>query len=315
MTRPDPAHIAIVSPVYEERDNVVELVDQLEYTFATMERVRLSILLVNDGSQEDTTRILDTLAESRPHVSVLHLSRNFGHQAALTAGLDAVDADAAITMDSDLQHPVELVPELVRRWRDGADVVHTVREGRQEGLFKRGSSAVYYRLMGWFSPTPVIPAAADYRLFDRKVLGVLRTMKERARFLRGMSTWVGFASAQVPFTVAPRFSGRTKYTLQKMVRLGLDGLVSLSSWPLYASFYLGIAVSLASVGYLAYVLHAYFVAQVTVPGWSSLMGTLLLVSGVQIMLMGVIGLYLGRVYEEVRGRPSYIVARRNDGLT
>ena len=312
-SRPNPAHVAVVSPVYEERENVIELVDRLEETFADIDGVRLSVLLVNDGSGEETTRILDELAEERSEVSALHLSRNFGHQAALSAGLDAVDADAVITMDSDLQHPVEVVPVLVERWRDGADVVHTVREGRQEGLFKRVASAGYYRVMAMISTTPVIPAAADFRLFDRKVVEVLRTMTERARFLRGMSTWVGFASARVPFRVAPRFSGQTKYTLAKMVRLGLDGVVAQTSWPLYAAFYIGTFVSGVSVLYLVVVLHAYFVVQVTVPGWASLMGTLLLVSGIQTLLMGVMGLYLGRVYDEVRGRPTYIVARRSDG--
>ena len=300
--------ITVVSPVYNEGDNVVELVVQLQRAFEGS-RHPLSILLVDDGSEAPTAELLDELARTRSGVRVLHLSRNFGHQAALTAGLDAAEGDAVVTMDSDLQHPVEVVPELVQRWEEGADVVHTVRHGQQEGWFKRITSPLYYRLMRAASPTPVIPGAADFRLFDRRVVEVLRNMTERARYLRGMSTWVGFRSATVPFRVARRRAGATKYTLRKMIRLGLDGLVSLSSWPLYASFYLGIGVTFASVAYLLYVLHVALVVQATVPGWSSIMVTLLLLTGMQTTLMGVIGLYLGRVYDEVRGRPTYIVAR------
>lgn len=305
--------VTVVSPVYNERDNVFALVDELQRVFDQTTHP-LSILLVNDGSEEETARMLDQVASSRSNVTVLHFSRNFGHQAALTAGLDAADGDAVITMDSDLQHPVEVVPELLRQWEAGADVVHTVREGRQQGWFKRASSAAYYRLMAAASPTPIIPAAADFRLFDRKVVDTLCTMTERARFLRGLSVWVGYRSAVVPFVVAPRRAGETKYTLRKMIRLGLDGLVSLSSWPLYASFYVGLAVTGAAFAYLLYILMAYFVLNVTVPGWASMMVTLLLVSGLQILSIGVLGLYVGKVYDEVRGRPTYIVARRSGAL-
>jgi dolichol-phosphate mannosyltransferase len=303
--------ITVVSPVYNERDNVVALVDALAGAFEPLP-YELTVLLVNDGSDAETTDILDGLAASRPSVVVVHLSRNFGHQAALTAGLDAADGDAVVTMDSDLQHPVEIVPLLLERWEQGADVVHTVREGEQEGLFKRLSSAWYYRVMRLASPTPIIPHAADFRLFDAKVVAVLRQMTERARFLRGMSVWVGFRSAEVGFRVAPRRSGRTKYTLGKMVRFGLDGIVSLSSLPLYIGFYVGFTVAMASLVYLLYVLGVYVFTDRAVAGWSSMMVALLFLSGVQIVLMGVLGLYIGRIYDEVRGRPTYIVARRSD---
>lgn len=301
--------ITVVSPVYNERDNVVALVDELARVFSATAHT-WSVLLVNDGSEAETVQVLDALAASRTNVTVLHLSRNFGHQAALTAGLDAADADAVITMDSDLQHPPDVIPDLLREWEAGADVVHTVRGGLQEGWFKRTASAAYYRLMRAASPTPIIPAAADFRLFDRKVVDVLRTMTERARFLRGISVWVGFRSATVPFMVAPRRAGETKYTLRKMIRLGLDGLVSLSSWPLYASFYIGLGSMIASMVYLLYILQVRLFTDDTVPGWSSMMVTVLLVSGLQTLSMGVIGLYLGKIYDEVRGRPTYIVARR-----
>lgn len=300
--------VTVVSPVYNEVDNVVALVDQLQALFAPLPYA-LDVVLVNDGSEAPTTAILDGLA-TRPGVQALHLSRNFGHQAALTAGLDAAEGDAVITMDSDLQHPPEVIPALLAAWEGGADVVHTVREGQQEGWFKRASSAWYYRFMGAVSPTPVIPRAADFRLFDHKVVAVLRQMPEQARFLRGMSVWVGFPSARVPFRVAPRRAGETKYTLKKMVRLGLDGLVSLSSIPLYVAFYVGAAVSLVSLAYLLYVLGVYFLTDDAVTGWSSLMVVVLLLSGLQSALIGVLGLYVGRIYDEVRRRPTYIVARR-----
>lgn len=303
------SHVTVVSPVYNERDNAVALVEQLEALFAD-QPYALSILLVNDGSEPQTTEILDQLAADHDSVGVVHFSRNFGHQAALTAGIDEAQGDAVITMDSDLQHPVALIPALLEQWEAGAHVVHTVRQGEQEGLFKRLTSAWYYRLMRAVSPTPIIPHAADYRLLDKSVVTVLRGMTGKALFMRGMTVWVGFRSAQVPFHVEPRRSGRTKYSLAKMVRLALDGLVSLSSIPLYVAFYVGAGVSVLSFGYLAYVLGVFFLTDQAVPGWSSLMVALLLLSGVQIVLMGVIGLYLGKVYDEVRGRPAYIVARR-----
>ena len=309
--------ITVVSPVYNEQDNVIALVDELTAVFAPT-RYTLTVLLVNDGSTAETTNILDELARTRDNVGVLHLSRNFGHQAALTAGLEAATGDAVVSMDSDLQHPPPVVLELLEAWEGGADMVHTVREGVQEGLFKRLSSRWYYRIMGAISPTPVIPRAADFRLMDRKVVEVFRQMPERARFLRGMSVWVGFPSARVPFVVQDRRAGVTKYTLRKMLKLALDGLVSLSSLPLHIAFYIGSLVSLVSLVYLCYVLGMYILTDTAAPGWSSLMVTMLLLSGVQINLMGVIGLYLGRIYDEVRGRPTYIIARREgraDGPT
>ncbi len=300
--------VTVVSPVYNEQDNVIALVDELTEVFAPLS-YELNVLLVNDGSREPTTIILDELARTRDNVTVLHLSRNFGHQAALTAGLEAADGDAVVSMDSDLQHPPRVVLELLEKWEQGADVVHSVREGVQEGLFKQITSRWYYRLMRAISPTPVIPRAADFRLLDRKVVEVFRTMPERARFLRGMSVWVGFQSAQVPFVVQDRRAGVTKYTLRKMVTLALDGLVSLSSLPLYIAFYVGTFVTLGSLAYFVYVIGMFFFTDTAQPGWSSLMAAMLFLSGVQINLMGVIGLYLGRIYDEVRGRPTYIVAR------
>jgi dolichol-phosphate mannosyltransferase len=304
------SHVTVVSPVYDERENAVALVEQLEALSADLPYT-LSILLVNDGSERHTTEILDRLAAERESVGVVHLSRNFGHQAALTAGIDEAKGQAVITMDSDLQHPVSLIPTLLEQWEAGADVVHTVRQGEQEGVFKRVTSAGYYGLMRAVSPTPIIPHAADFRLLDQSVVEVLRGMTSKALFLRGMAVWVGFRSAQVPFRVQPRRSGRTKYSLVKMVRLALDGLVSLSSIPLYVAFYMGAIVSALSFLYLAYVIGVFFFTDQAVPGWSSLMVAVLLLSGIQIVLMGVIGLYLGKVYDEVRGRPAYIVARRS----
>ena len=301
-------NITVVSPVYNEQDNVIALVDELNAVFEPLP-YNLTILLVNDGSREPTTRILDELATTRSNVGVVHLSRNFGHQAALTAGLEVAAGDAVVSMDSDLQHPPKVVPELIAHWEAGADVVHSVRGGVQEGWFKQLSSRWYYRLMRAISPTPVIPRAADFRLLDRKVVEVFRAMPERARFLRGMSVWVGFPSAEVPFVVQDRRAGTTKYTLRKMVKLALDGLVSLSSLPLHIAFYVGTLVTLVSLVYLLYVLGVFFFTDAAQPGWSSLMAAVLLLSGVQINLMGVIGLYLGRIYDEVRGRPTYIIAR------
>lgn len=301
--------ITVVSPVYNEQDNVIALVDELTDVFSRLP-YELTILLVNDGSDPPTTAILDELAATRDNVGVVHLSRNFGHQAALTAGLELADGDAVVSMDSDLQHPPGVVPELLACWENGADVVHSVREGVQEGWFKQVTSRWYYRLMRAISPTPVIPRAADFRLLDRRVVDVFRQMPERARFLRGMSVWVGFPSAQVPFVVQDRRAGTTKYTFRKMMTLALDGLVSLSSLPLHIAFYVGTLVTLGALAYFIYVIGVYFLTDTTQPGWSSLMAAVLLLSGVQINLMGVIGLYLGRIYDEVRGRPTYIVARK-----
>lgn len=301
--------ITVVCPVYNERDNVRVLVGQLRDLFAELPYT-LSVLLVNDGSEPETTEILDRLAEE-PEVGVLHLSRNFGHQAALTAGLDAADGDAVVTMDSDLQHPVSLLPAFLERWEAGFDVVQGVREGEAEGLVKRVGTRWYYRWLSRISQTPIQPRAADFRLLDRQVVDVLRQMTERARFLRGMTVWVGFRSTSVPFRQQRRRAGTPGYSFLKMVRLAIDGTVSLSALPLYFAFYVGSGVALLSLAYLLYVLGVTFLTDQVVQGWASLMVALLFLSGVQIVLMGVIGLYLGKVYDEVRGRPTYVVARRS----
>jgi dolichol-phosphate mannosyltransferase len=305
-----------VSPVYNEGQNAVTLVDRLEEVFRPLP-YQLSIVLVDDGSGAETVAILDKLAAERAAVAVIHLSRNFGHQAALTAGIDHADGDAVIVMDSDLQHPPELLPEMLVRWEAGRDVVYAVRSADpSSGFVKRLTSQGFYRVLSALSDHPIPAGAADFRLMDRRALGALRGLRERTRFLRGLSAWVGFSQEGLPYVPAPRKAGEPKFTTAKMLRLAFHGLISMSTLPLRLSLFIGFALAAVSGAYMVYVVLAFFFAnRPIVWGWPSLIIAVIFLGGLQINMIGVVGLYIARIYEEVKGRPIYVVARLGGFLT
>lgn len=299
--------ISVVIPVCNEAENVPTLYDRLKSVLETLP-YSVEILFVDDGSTDGTFKAVKQLQQRDRRIKALSFSRNFGHQAALTAGLQFATGDAVITMDGDLQHPPSLIPTLIEKWKEGNQVVFTVRESTaDESFFKRVTSRIFYRIMTASSQTPVQPFGADFRLLDRAVVASLNTMEERDRFLRGLIGWVGFSSVGVPFTADARAAGTTKYSTKRMVKFALDGILSFSATPLRLVTFLGFGVSALSFLYGAYSLYAFFFTDLTIPGWTSLLVTVLFLGGVQLISIGFLGEYLVRVYNEAKHRPLYII--------
>jgi glycosyltransferase involved in cell wall biosynthesis len=301
--------LSVVAPMYDEERTAVAFHARVE---AALDGVDFELVLVDDGSRDATPRLLDELAERDPRVRVLHLARNFGHQAALTAGLEHASGDVVVMLDGDLQDPPELIPDMLARWRDGADVVYAVREAREgETRFKLLSARAFYRVFARLASVPLEPDSGDFRLMDRRALDALLSMRERSRFLRGMTVWVGFTQTAVTYTRDPRYAGDTKYTLRRMLRFSLDALFSFSNVPLQLATVLGIV--LAGLAFLAIPLAV--VARYTdqfVRGIPSTIVILLGLGGVQLITLGIIGEYVARIYEEVKRRPLYVVREKRN---
>jgi dolichol-phosphate mannosyltransferase len=268
------------------------------------------LLFVDDGSDDGSADILDELHRRDPRIKVIHFSRNFGHQAALQAGLDAATGSCVALMDADLQDPPEVLCRLIERWRSGYQVVYAVRKGRKEGLFKRTAYALFYRSMRAIAEVDVPVDAGDFCLLDRSVVDVLTALPERGRFLRGLRSWIGFRQIGVEYERDVRHAGEPKYTLGKLVRLALSGYIGFSTLPLRLASLVG--VFSAAVGFLL-ALWAVVVRVRGIPapwGWASTVAIILFMGGVQLLVLGIIGEYLGRMYDEVRRRPTYIVSSR-----
>lgn len=300
--------VAIVVPCFNEAEVLPHFHRELTAILDRLPGYRFDMLFVDDGSRDGTLEQLLMLAARDSRVRVASLSRNFGHQAALSAGLDLVDADAAISMDCDLQHPPALIPQLLSEWEAGHDIVSTIREETADsGWLKRATSAAFYKLINRLSDTTVIAGAADFGLLSRAAYTALRDMPERHRFLRGMVSWLGFSRTFIHFQAPARFAGQSKYTLRKMLRLAKDALLSFSSLPLRVASVSGMVVTLGGAGYLLYVLGRMLFVGDLVPGWASLIATMLFLGGVQLLCLGVASEYIARIYEQVKGRPQYLL--------
>ena len=299
--------VSVAIPVFNEEESISLLLDQLRPVIDKLP-YEFEILFVDDGSTDGTYRVIQDARKKDPRIKVLSFSRNFGHQAALIAGLQYATGNAVITMDGDLQHPPALIPDLIDTWREGFQIVYTIRESTvKESFFKRFTSRFFYRLINAFSDTRVQPFAADFRLLDRSVVDSLKTLKERDQFLRGLIGWMGYNAAGIGFTAGERAAGTSKYSTRKMIRLALDGILSFSAAPLHLVTYLGFAVSLMSFLYGAYSIYAYFFTNLTVSGWTSLLLAVLFLGGVQLISIGFLGEYLIRIYNETKARPSFII--------
>jgi polyisoprenyl-phosphate glycosyltransferase len=302
----DHESLSVVVPVYNEADNLRPL---YEAVTGQLDRLGLpyELIFVNDGSHDPSLALLRRLSAQDPRVKVVSLSRNFGHQSSISAGMDHAAGEAVIVMDADLQHPPELIPEMVARWREGYQVVYTVREDSHDaGLFKRWTSSTFYKCINAVSEVSIVPGAADFRLMDRAVVDCLVAMPERSRFLRGMVSWVGFRQIGLPYVAQPRHAGSSKYSIRKMLSLAVQGLTSFSSLPLRFSAYIGFIAAVSGIPYAIWAVYAKLFTDQAVPGWASLMVAVLFLGGVQLMSIGIIGEYVGRVYTEVKGRPLYI---------
>lgn len=305
--------ISVVIPVFNERDNVAVIYESLAYHFDRL-AIPFEIVFVDDGSRDDSRNAVLQLRNHDTRVKLVELSRNFGHQSAITAGMAFASGQALITMDADMQHPPDLVPRLIELWNEGYDVVYTVREETAGAShFKRGASSLFYWLLNRISDTPIVPGAADFRLLDRSVVEALEGMNERARFLRGMVSWVGFRQTSISFQAPPRLHGVSQYSFRKMVRLAMAGITNFSKAPLRLATWLGFLAALAGIPYALWAIYAKLFTDQTVPGWTSITVLLLFLGGVQLLCLGILGEYLGRVYDEVKQRPLYLV-RSSHGI-
>jgi glycosyltransferase involved in cell wall biosynthesis len=301
--------LSVVAPVYNEE----ALIDQFySRVCSALDGLDFELVLVDDGSKDGTPAALERMSANDPRVRVVYLSRNFGHQTALTAGLDHARGDAVVMLDADLQDPPELIPKMLDNWRAGCDVVYAVREQRDgESRFKLATARWFYSLFDRLTQVELQHNSGDFRLLDRRALDALLSMRERNRFLRGMTVWVGYTQAAVPYRRDPRFAGETKYTFMKMLRFSLDAISSFSDRPLQMATLLGFLISTLAFVAIPVVIvlritHSYL------PGFGAITITVLLLGGIQLITIGIIGEYVGRIYDEVKGRPLYLVrARRN----
>ena len=303
--------ISVIVPCYNEEQVIVETNRQLLATLAGLEGFRFELVYVDDGSSDSTFELLREMHLADERVRVVRLSRNFGHQLAVSAGLEHVSGDAAIIIDADLQDPPEVIPEMVARWRDGYHVVYGMRTERAgETAFKLWTAKLFYRLINRLSKVQIPLDVGDFRLIDRRVIDVLLAMPERDRFLRGMVSWIGFRQVAVMYRRAERRAGTSKYPLWKMLRFAADGVMSFSLTPLRVALWVGfLSLGLAFAGIL-YALIIRLYTNDWVRGWTSIFTAVLFIGGAQLVTLGIIGEYIGRIYAEVKRRPLYVIEDR-----
>lgn len=303
----EPELVSVVTPMYFEEDTARAFYERMTQTLTGLP---YELVIVNDGSTDATGEILQELAERDDRLKVITLSRNFGHQAALSAGLDHASGDCIVMIDADLQDPPELIPEMVRRWREGADVVYAVREMREgETRAKLLTARWFYSLFSKLANIDLTQNSGDFRLMDRRALDAMLAMPERNRFLRGMSVWVGFTQTAVSYQRDPRHAGETKYTWKKMIRFSLDAITSFSHVPLQLATIVGFVCSAIAFALMPLVVLAR-IFEVFDAGVPTLLMAVLLIGGIQLLCLGIVGEYIGRIYDEVKGRPLYIVGSR-----
>ncbi len=302
--------ISVVLPCYNERGTIDPLMRRLEPVLERVVGDAYELVFVDDGSTDGTGRALDALSEAHDRVRVLHLSRNFGHQAALAAGLEATSGDAVVLMDADLQDPPELIEAFVDRWREGYEVVYAVRRSRKDAILKRIAAAMFYRSLRSMAEVETPVDAGDFCLLDRAVVNVMTAFPERNRYLRGLRAWAGFRQAAVELDRDERRYGTSKYTLRKLIQLAVSGYLGFSVMPLRLAGVLGLLGAGLGLFLGVYTVILKLSGVPAESGWASTFAAIWFVGGVQLLVLGVIGEYLGRVYDEVRRRPPYIVRRR-----
>ena len=304
--------ISIIIPALNEETNIPIIFKRISNV---LKKESFEVIFVDDGSTDSSFQVIESLASADNRAKGISFSRNFGHQSALKAGLDAAAGNCAISMDCDLEHPPEYLLQMIQFWREGADVVITQRKvSTQLSLFKRLSSKVFYKALRYISDIPVESGTADFRLLDKKVITACKAITENDLFWRGIIPWLGFKTKVISYEQAQRQHGESKYTLSRMIKLSLAGITSFSVRPLYLSLYLGATFSCLSICYLLYALFVKFFTNKSVSGWASVIASVLLIGGVQLLILGVMGIYLGKLFIQTKGRPQYIV-RETVGLS
>ena len=305
--------ISIVIPAFNEEGNLCEIRKKINDVFTSLQNYSFEIIFINDGSRDNTQTTIEDLAIKFPEVKFIEFSRNFGHQNAVKAGMDNADGNAVITMDADLQHPPELIPELINKWEQGYDVVYTIRKYSDKiSFFKRVTSSVFYSFLLKISDFELVQkGGADFRLLDRNVNDVIKEFNENDLFLRGLTGWIGFKQTGVEYTAKDRFSGKSSYDMKKMFSLAFSGITSFSTKPLYLAAYVGFAFTILSLlVYGIYVIYSFAIGT-HISGWASLIMTVVFLGGMQLIMMGIIGMYLGKIFKQVKDRPNYIIRSKN----
>ena len=302
--------LTCVMPAYNEGKNLGTLVPKVLSALQTLGS-QVEIVLVNDGSRDDTAQVIQALCALHREVVGINLSRNFGKEAALTAGIDAARGEVVVLMDSDGQHPVSLVTEMVQRWREGADVVYAIRRTRDDQSALHASlTGMFYKLINMGNRVKIPAHAGDFRLMDRRVVDALKALPERNRFMKGLYAWVGFASIAIDYEPLPRAAGESSFGLRGSFALALTGVLAFSIAPLRALTMLGLMLATIALGYGAWVVAEYFLWGIRVPGYATLVVGMMFFSGIQLLSIGVLAEYVGRIYEEVKQRPMYLVSHQ-----
>lgn len=303
--------LSVVVPCYNEEAVISESYQRLTCVLSKISNLDYEIIFVDDGSQDHTAELLKHIQINDGHIRIVKFSRNFGHQIAVTAGIDNSSGDAVVLIDADLQDDPALIPQMIEHWRNGNDVVYGVRIDRvEETKFKIWSARIFYRLLNQLSNVAIPIDTGDFRLIDRKVVDILRSMPERDRFVRGMVSWVGFKQVAIPYQRSARLAGESKYPLFKMMQFATDGILSFSIMPLRLATWSGFITSALAVIGIFYALSLRIFTNIWVPGWTALIIAVLFIGGIQLICLGLIGEYIGRTYNEVKHRPLYIIHER-----
>lgn len=303
--------VSLVVPCFNEEEVICETHRRIAEWAATQPRYQFEFLFVDDGSHDKTLELLREIVAADARVHVVAFSRNFGHQLAVTAGIDEARGDAVALLDADLQDPPEVLTTMLEKWQEGWQVAYGVRSERAgESHFKLWTARLFYRVLNFLSDTPIPLDAGDFRLMDRVVVDVLRTMPERDRFVRGMVSWIGFRQIALPYRRAPRFAGTTKYPLRKMLRFATDGIISFSIRPLKLAIGLGLACAALSCAGIIWAFAMRLATSNWVPGWTATIIAILFLGGIQLVCTGILGEYVGRTYMQSKGRPLYVISQR-----
>ena len=300
--------VSIVVPVYNEESVLPEFYRRTVSVMESIPEGAFEIIFVNDGSEDETPSIIKKLHQNDKRVKLISFSRNFGHQIAISAGLRYAKGDAVIIIDVDLQDPPELIPKMIDKWKDGYEIVYALREKREgEAFFKKITAYMFYRLLRIMTNEDLKNDSGDFRLLGRKAVNVFNQLNERNRYVRGLTHWIGFKQCQIAYSRKERFSGHTKYTYRKMFKFAFDAIISFSHLPLRIASYFGLFVSFACFLYLIYTILLKLLTDAPIGGWTSLMTAILFVGGIQLVTIGIIGEYIGRIFDESKNRPLYII--------